>query len=85
MEELVKELKSEIIDALSLEDISPDDIDADAPLFGSGLGLDSIDALELIVLIEKKYGIKLQDRSRGREVFKSINVMAQFIAGNPTK
>ena len=85
MEELVKELKSEIIEALSLEDITPDDIDADAPLFGSGLGLDSIDALELIVLIEKKYGIKLQDPTKSKEVFKSVNVMAQFIAENRTK
>ena len=85
MEELVKELKSEIIEALSLEDITPDDIDADAPLIGSGLGLDSIDALELIVLIEKKYGIKLQDHTNSKEVFKSVNVMAQFIAENRTK
>ena len=85
MEELVKELKSEIIEALSLEDITPDDIDADAPLFGSGLGLDSVDALELIVLIEKKYGIKLQDPTNSKEVFKSVNVMAQFIAENRTK
>ena len=85
MEELVKELKSEIIEALSLEDITPDDIDADAPLFGSGLGLDSIDALELIVLIEKKYGIKLRDPTKSKEVFKSVNVMAQFIAENRTK
>ena len=85
MEELVKELKSEIIEALSLEDITPDDIDADAPLFGSGLGLDSIDALELIVLLERKYGIKLKDPNKGKEVFKSVNVMAKFITENRTK
>ena len=85
MEELVLELKKEIIEALNLEDLQPDDIDADAPLFGSGLGLDSIDALELIVLIEKKYGIKLKDPSKSKEVCKSVNVMAQFIAENRTK
>lgn len=85
MEELVQELKKEIIEALNLEDLQPDDIEADAPLFGSGLGLDSIDALELIVLIEKKYGIKLKDPSKSKEVFKSVNVMAQFIAENRTK
>lgn len=85
MEELVLELKKEIIEALNLEDITPDDIDADAPLFGSGLGLDSIDALELIVLMEKKYGIKLENPAKGKEVFKSINVMAQFITKNRTK
>ena len=85
MEALVTELKKEIIEALNLEDITPEDIDADAPLFGSGLGLDSIDALELIVLIEKKYGIKLKDPSKSKDVFKSVNVMAQFIAENRTK
>lgn len=85
MEELVLELKKEIIEALNLEDITPEDIDADAPLFGSGLGLDSIDALELIVLMEKKYGIKLENPAKGKEVFKSINVMAQLITENRTK
>ena len=59
METLILELKKKIIEALNLEEMTPDDIDADAPLFGEGLGLDSIDALELIVLIEKNYGIKL--------------------------
>jgi len=85
MEELVTELKQEIVDALNLEDVAPEEIDADAPLFGTGLGLDSIDALELIVLIEKKYGIKLKDPRKSREIFKSINVMARFIAENRTK
>ena len=85
MEDLVLELKNEIIESLNLEDVKPEDIDADAPLFGSGLGLDSIDALELIVLMEKKYGIKLKDPSKGKEVFKSVNVMAKFIADNRTK
>ena len=85
MEELVLELKEEIIKALYLEELKPEDIDNDAPLFGSGLGLDSIDALELIVLIEKKYGIKLKDPNKSKEVFKSINVMAKFIQENRTK
>lgn len=85
MEELVNELKQEIIESLNLEDITPDDIDADAPLFGSGLGLDSIDALELIVMLEKKYGIKLQDPSKGKEVFKSVNVMAKYVTENRKK
>lgn len=85
MEELIDELKKEIIKALNLEDVTPDDIDADAPLFGGGLGLDSIDALELIVMLEKKYGIKLKDPSEGKEVFKSVNVMAAFVEKNRKK
>ena len=85
MEELIQELKERIIDALNLEEMTPDDIDAQAPLFGEGLGLDSIDALELIVLLERKYGIKLKDPSKGKEVFQSVNVMAKFIADNRTK
>ena len=85
MEELILKLKQEIIEVLNLEDIKPEDIDNDAPLFGEGLGLDSIDALELIVLIEKNYGIKLQDPAKGKEIFKSINVMADYIQKNRTR
>jgi acyl carrier protein len=85
MENLILEVKQEIIQALNLEDVRPEDIDNDAPLFGGGLGLDSIDALELIVLLEKKYGIKLKNPQMGKEVFKSVNVMAQYIADNRTK
>lgn len=85
MEEMILKLKQEIIEVLNLEDVQPDDIDNDAPLFGEGLGLDSIDALELIVLMEKNYGIKLQDPARGKEIFKSVNVMADYIQKNRTK
>jgi acyl carrier protein len=84
-EELILKLKQEIIEVLNLEDVRPEDIDENAPLFGDGLGLDSIDALELIVLMEKNYGIKLQDPSKGKEIFKSIAVMAQYISENRTK
>lgn len=85
MEDLILELKKEIITALNLEDLSPEDIDDDAPLFGEGLGLDSIDALELIVLLEKKYGIKLESPNKGKEVFKSIAVIAKYVAENRKK
>ena len=85
MEELIYELKNAIIEALNLEEVKPEEIDNDAPLFGDGLGLDSIDALELIVLMEKRYGIKLKYPSVGREIFRSINVMARYIAENRTK
>ena len=85
MEELIYELKNAIIEALNLEEVKPEEIDNDAPLFGDGLGLDSIDALELIVLMEKRYGIKLKDPSVGREIFRIINVIARYIAENRTK
>lgn len=85
MESLILELKQEIINVLNLEGVTPDDIANDAPLFGDGLGLDSIDALELIVLMEKNYGIKLQDPSKGKEIFKSITTMAEYIMANRTK
>ena len=86
MEELMLELKKEIIEVLNLEDMTPDDLEDDALLFGAdGLGLDSIDALELIVLLEKKYGIKLQDPKDGKKVFKSVRVMAEFVQANRTK
>ena len=70
---------------MNLEDVQPEDIENDAPLFGEGLGLDSIDALELIVMMEKVYGIKIKDPSAGKEIFKSINVMADYISKNRTK
>ena len=85
MEELILELKKAIIEALNLEEVKPEDIDNDAPLFGDGLGLDSIDALELIVLMEKRYGIKLQDPAAGRAIFRTIHVMADYIAAPRTK
>ena len=85
MENFIYELKKQIIEVLNLEDVTPEDIDNDAPLFGEGLGLDSIDALELIVLIEKNYGIKLKDPAKGKEIFQSINVMAKYVAENRTK
>jgi len=85
MENLILKLKEEIINVLNLEDVKPSDIDENAPLFGEGLGLDSIDALELIVLMEKNYGIKLKDPAQGKEIFKSVKVLADYIEENRTK
>lgn len=85
MEELKEILKKQIIEALSLEDMSPADIDDAAPLFGDGLGLDSIDALELIVLMEKQYGIRLNNPSDGKAILASVNTMAEYIEKNRTK
>ena len=82
MEELIQKLKVEIIEVLNLEEMEPDDIETDAPLFGDGLGLDSIDALELIVLLEKNYGIKIEDPKDGRKIFYSVRTMAEFITEN---
>lgn len=86
MEELIVELKQRIIEALNLEEMTPDDIDTDAPLFcEDGLGLDSIDALELIVLMEKRYGIKLASPAEGKAIFKSVRTIAEFVNENRKK
>ena len=82
MDALIEKLKIEIIQQLNLADLKPADIDPDAPLFSEGLGLDSIDALELIVLLEKTYGIKIQDPKDGKNVFKSVRSMAEYIKTN---
>ncbi len=82
MDKLIEELKVEIIEALNLEDMEPEDIDINEPLFGDGLGLDSIDALELIVLLEKNYGIKVEDPKKGKEIFASVKTMAEYITAH---
>ena len=86
MEELILDLKQRMIEALNLEEMTPDDIDTDAPLFGDGgIGLDSIDALELIVLMEKRYGIKLASPAEGKAIFKSVRTIAVFVNENRKK
>ena len=85
MENLKQELKEKIIDALNLEDLTPQDIEDDAPIFMEGLGLDSIDALELMLLLEKNYGIRLASPAEGKQIFKSINTMAEYIQANRKK
>ena len=82
MGQLIAKLKQEIIEVLNLEDVGPDEIETGAPLFGDGLGLDSIDALELIVLLEKNYGIKIDDPKKGKDVFYSVQTMADYIEKN---
>jgi len=85
MEDLKLELKQNIIELLNLEDIEVADIANDDALFGDGLGLDSIDALELIVMLDKEYGIRLTDPKEGRKIFESIDVMAAYITEHRTK
>ncbi len=85
MNALKQELKKSIIEQLNLEDFSVEDIADDDALFGDGLGLDSIDALELIVMLDKDYGIKLTDPKEGKAVLASIGVLAIYIAEHRTK
>jgi len=80
MDELIRELKLGIIKHLSLEEMSPDDINSDSPLFDDGLGLDSIDALELVVLLEHDYNLKLDNLEEAKKVFASVTAMAQYIS-----
>lgn len=78
--ELIEKLKQLIITRLKLADLTPEMIDPDAPLFGEGLGLDSIDALELVLGLEKEFGVIIPDAEVGRKVFQSIRTMAQYVA-----
>lgn len=79
MEDLKVTLKQQIIDSLNLQGMKPEDIDDNAPLFGEGLGLDSIDSLELMVLLERNYGIKIEDAREGRKILQSVQSMADYI------
>lgn len=82
MEQLTSKLKEEIIASLNLTEMKPEMIDENAPLFVDGLGLDSIDALELTLLLEKKYGLKINTAEEGKRVLRSVSTMAEFIRAN---
>lgn len=83
MDELKAKVKQQLIDQLNLEDIEISDIEDDTPLFSNeGLGLDSIDALEIIVLLEANYDVKLKDPEAGKEVFFSVNTLVKYISEN---
>ncbi len=81
-EELILKIKQMIIGSLRIEEMSPDEIDTDAPLFGEGLGLDSIDALQLVVAMEKEFGVSVPDAATGTKVFASVRSMAKYVAEN---
>jgi acyl carrier protein len=84
MDDRLRTLAQQLIDGLNLEDITPDDLEADAPLFGDeGLGLDSIDALELVVVVERGYGVKIQDMEQGEVAFRSLRSLLDFIDSSP--
>lgn len=82
IDQLIEDLKGKIIAALNLEDLKPADIDPDAPLFQEGLGLDSIDALELVVMLEKQYGISVKDIEVTKKAFASVRALANFVQEN---
>lgn len=79
MDKLINDLKIQIIEQLNLQDLKPEDIGDDQPLFVEGLGLDSIDALELIILLQKHYKIKLTKADDGPKIFRTVRSIAQFI------
>ena len=82
MEQLIANLKKQIIEALNLKHLKPEDIGDDQPLFVEGLGLDSIDALELIVLLQQHYNIRVANPQDGPKIFRSVKTIAEFIQTN---
>ncbi|CAN5479496.1 phosphopantetheine-binding protein [soil metagenome] len=83
--ELKQKLKSQIIEFLNLTPLTAEEIKDDEPLFGDGLGLDSIDSLELIVLLKREYGITIQDPKEGRKILVDVNTMVDYIVAHRTK
>ncbi|VAX38164.1 Acyl carrier protein (ACP1) [hydrothermal vent metagenome] len=82
LEEVRSQLKELLVDHLSLEDIDPKSIKDDEPLFGDGLGLDSLDAVEIVVLLQRNFGLEVSDMEKGREIFYSIDTLAQYVVTN---
>lgn len=79
---LKKQLKEVIVEDLSLEDVTPDEIADDAPLFGEGLGLDSLDAVELVVLLQRHFGIQIKNLEEGRKIFENLDTLAKYVSEN---
>ena len=77
----VEKLKKILVEDLNLQELSPGDIDENAPLFGEGLGLDSLDAVELIVIVKKHFGVEIQNMDEGRAAFQSVRALASYIEG----
>lgn len=82
---LKQQLKQQIVEFLNLLTVKPEDIKDDEPLFGEGLGLDSIDSIELIVLLNREYGIVIEDPKEGRKILVNVNTMAEYIEKHRTK
>jgi acyl carrier protein len=83
--QLKQQLKKQIVEFLNLTSVNPEDIKDDEPLFGEGLGLDSIDSIELIVLLSREYGINIQDPKEGRKVLMNLNTIAEYVTQHRTK
>ena len=84
--DIKERLKQVLIEDLALEDVSPEDIKENGPIFGQdGLGLDSLDAVELVVVLQKRFGVQIKDMAKGKEVFQSFNTLAEFIRENTTQ
>ena len=85
IQELKQQLKKQIIEFLNLTPLTPEEINDDTPLFGEGLGLDSIDSLELIVLLKREYGVVIQDPKEGRKILVNVSTIANYITEHRTK
>ena len=85
LEEIRNKLKKLLVSSLSLENIKPEDIKDDEVLFGEGLGLDSLDAIEIVVLLQRNFGLEIKDMDQGRKIFYSIDTLAQYIYDNTKK
>jgi acyl carrier protein len=84
-EQLKQQVKEQVVKFLNLNTIKPEDIKDDEPLFGEGLGLDSIDSIELIVMLSREYGINIKDPKEGRKILTTINTMVDYIEQHRTK
>ena len=86
LDELKQKLKELVVESLALEDVEPSEIEDDMPLFGDeGLGLDSLDAVELVVMLQRNYGLDVKEMQKGIEIFRSINTLAEYVSKNATK
>lgn len=82
MKNLMEELKLKVLERLNIKDITPEEIEAETPMVGEGLGIDSIDILELVIMIEEDYGIKIDNKELGAKVFRTFGSMTEFIFNN---
>ncbi|HAK60381.1 MAG TPA: acyl carrier protein [Nitrospiraceae bacterium] len=82
LSQVKKDLKEMLVSGLSLDDVTPDEIKDDEPLFGEGLGLDSLDAVEIVVLLQRNFNIEVKDMDQGREIFQSVNTLADYVIKN---